>query len=324
MQHLQKTGGGGPVQLYPPTGRTSAMSTSTATERWISSSEMTTRRLLFFRFSTPSSPAKGPAVIRTRRPTVRNGCGSACGLCETPDRMISISVSGRAVGNPPNPTSRTTLGICTTRIRSRNASRTNTYPGKSGRSNVTRRSFHRRTELYIGRKCSTSRAPSSAATRFSCFAHVYAAYHCACDIACSCSSKTTALCCRSSTLGVLPGITIALATHPPPIGLTQLRPVTYRAMCDLTLLIRATYSRSSGQAARLLACADCQLHPELLARSTPERFHFVTPTASSPSTHRPLPARKHCVGLVGLPLPNALPPAPTRRTSRRPEKSRET
>src|SRR6266567_6846340 len=324
MQHLRKTVGRDSAPFALTTPSTSAVSTSTATDLWISSSETTTRKLLFFRFRMPSSPANVPPVIRTRRPTARKGCGPALGLRESPDCRTSISASGRAVGNPPNPTRRTTLGICTTRSRSRNASRTNTYPGKSGRSNVTRRSFQRRTELYTGRKCSTSRAPSSAATRFSCFAHVYAAYHRACDIACSCSSKTTALCCRSSTLGVFPGITIVLATHPPPIGLTQLRPVTYRAMCDLTLLIRATYSRSSGQAARLLACADCQLHPQLLARSTPERFHFVTPTASSPSTHRPLPARKPCVGLVGLPLPNALPPAPTRRTSRRPEKSRET
>src|SRR2546430_5617571 len=53
----------------------------------------------------------------------------------------------------------------------------------------------------------------------------------------------------------------------PPVGLTQLRPVTYRAICDLTRLNRSTYSRSSDQAARLLAGADCQVHPQLLPRS---------------------------------------------------------
>src|ERR1700676_1170672 len=66
-----------PVRFYAGRGLTSAASTSTATERWISSSETTTRIPLFFRFSTPSSPAKGPQFIRTRRPTIKNGCGSA-------------------------------------------------------------------------------------------------------------------------------------------------------------------------------------------------------------------------------------------------------
>src|SRR6267378_4139246 len=196
-----------------PSASTSAASTSTATARWISSIEITTRKFPFRRSRIPTVPASGPLLTLTFCPAVKYGCGSGRRLRESPACRISISVSGSAVGNPPKPTSRTTLGIRTTRIRSRNASRTNTYPGKSGRSNVTRRSFHRRTELYIGRKCSTSRAPSSAATRFSWFANVYPAYHRACDIACS--SETTALCCRSSTLGVLPGINVMLATHPP-------------------------------------------------------------------------------------------------------------
>ncbi len=74
---LTKKQGVGALKPYPTFGNTSATSTSTATDRWISSRETTTRRLLFFRFRIPSSPANGPPVIRTRRPTVKNGCGSA-------------------------------------------------------------------------------------------------------------------------------------------------------------------------------------------------------------------------------------------------------
>ena len=62
--------------------------------------------------------------------------------------------SGSAAGVPSNPTKCATPWTCCTRSRSPNAIRTKTYPGNSGRSNVTRRSFHRRTDEYSGRKWS--------------------------------------------------------------------------------------------------------------------------------------------------------------------------
>src|SRR5690242_7581468 len=170
-----------------------------------------------------------------RRPTVRNGCGSVRELCERPDRMISISVSGRAVGCPPKPTSRTTLGICSTRSRSRSASRTNTYPGNKGSSNCTRRSFHVRTELYSGRKCSTSRIPSSAATRFSCCARVYAAYQCS-------SAQTVGSAFAPAKSAALFAAIVEVEDAISRLQI-QLRPVTHRATYDLTLYTSATYSQ---------------------------------------------------------------------------------
>src|SRR5205823_6806950 len=51
-----------------------------------------------------------------------------------------------------------TLGSVSTRERSTKGRRTKRYPGKSGTSRVTRRSFRCRTERQQGRKCSISRS----------------------------------------------------------------------------------------------------------------------------------------------------------------------
>ena len=60
--------------IRPPdfaAGSKSSASTSTATHCMIASSASTTRKLLFLRISTPSSPIMGPAVMRTRSPITR-------------------------------------------------------------------------------------------------------------------------------------------------------------------------------------------------------------------------------------------------------------
>ena len=54
-----------------PHGSSSSASTSTATDRIIRSSEITNRAPFFFRARTPSIPASGPVLTRTRRPTVK-------------------------------------------------------------------------------------------------------------------------------------------------------------------------------------------------------------------------------------------------------------
>ncbi len=65
-----------PLSLPPgghgdPKGSSPSASTSTATDRRIKSREMTNRLPFFFFTRVPSRPASGPALIRTRRPTVR-------------------------------------------------------------------------------------------------------------------------------------------------------------------------------------------------------------------------------------------------------------
>src|SRR5437588_11731160 len=69
--------------------------------------------------------------------------------------MLSISSGETMEGELLLPTRPTTLGRLSTFIRSRKGRRTKIYPGKSGISRVTRRSFHWRTERQQGRKCST-------------------------------------------------------------------------------------------------------------------------------------------------------------------------
>jgi len=54
-----------PIILWPSRGWDHVRDVHVnATDRWINSSDTTTRRLFFFPFNTPSSPAKGPPAIR--------------------------------------------------------------------------------------------------------------------------------------------------------------------------------------------------------------------------------------------------------------------
>jgi hypothetical protein len=93
-------------------------------------------------------------------------------------RTASMSSFGTGVGWPSKPTSFATPGTFRTCNRSRNDTRTKTYPGKRGCCSRTRRSFQRRTLSYSGRKHSTDRRCICWVTPFSWFAHVYAAYQC--------------------------------------------------------------------------------------------------------------------------------------------------
>lgn len=57
--------------FQPTAGSRLIASMSTDTERWIKSRESTTRQFPLQRNRMPSSPARGPSVMRTRRPAVR-------------------------------------------------------------------------------------------------------------------------------------------------------------------------------------------------------------------------------------------------------------
>src|SRR6267142_2763553 len=157
-------------------GSTLSVQTSTATLFMIKSTVRTTRKLFFWRVTTPVIPCKGPRRILTVSPTVTLGCGSACTKCR-PQRNLSMSSSGSGVGCRAVPTIERTPDNSRTPTRSLAGMCTNTYPGKRGLSSVTLQPLFQRRELtYSGRNNSILRSSRCSATRFSWLGLVYAAY----------------------------------------------------------------------------------------------------------------------------------------------------
>jgi hypothetical protein len=124
---------------------TSASSISTKIALCINSTDTTKRDRFVLRFRIPRKPAMGPLLTRTLRPTAKKGYGSARVPLSKLVRSASMSLLGSVAKIPPNPTSVTTPGVCSTCKRSRRASRTKTYPEKRGSCKTTLRSFQRRT-----------------------------------------------------------------------------------------------------------------------------------------------------------------------------------
>ncbi len=120
----------------------SAASSSRTIARSIHSIETTTRNFPFRRRTRPSRPAKGPDLIRTCLPALKNGYGSALHIANE-DRSASISSSGRLAGLPLKLTNRITPGCARTRTLFVINILTNTYPGNKGSSTSARRRFQR-------------------------------------------------------------------------------------------------------------------------------------------------------------------------------------
>jgi hypothetical protein len=120
----------------------SAASSSRTTARSIHSIETTTRNFPLRRRTRPSRPAKGPDLIRTCLPALKNGYGSALHIANE-DRSASISSSGRLAGLPLKLTNRITPGCAKTRTLFVINILTNTYPGNRGSSTSARRRFQR-------------------------------------------------------------------------------------------------------------------------------------------------------------------------------------
>src|SRR6185437_2765462 len=126
----------------PSIGQMSSASTSTITDRIISSIDSTKRKQPFRLSKIPSIPARGPRRIRSFCPSHMYGCGCILICPCKPLRSASISVSARAAGVLPKPTSRTTPGDCNALSFCASGKRTKTYPGNNGSFSRTLRSFH--------------------------------------------------------------------------------------------------------------------------------------------------------------------------------------
>ena len=122
----------------------SEASNSSSIALWIRSNVTSSRIFPLRRRMVPSSPAKGPDLIRTCLPEIKNGYGFAFQTAND-DWRFSISLSGNTAKLPLTLSNRIIPGRERIRILSERSILTNTYPGKRGSSTSTRRLFQQRT-----------------------------------------------------------------------------------------------------------------------------------------------------------------------------------
>src|ERR1700678_1726731 len=116
----------------------------------------------------PSVPARGPDLIRSRSPVFRKGCGVSLYWQSVQRRSAGISEVGITAGLPPKESIAQTPGVDTMTSFFSTPSARKTYPGKSGKESFLLRSFHLRTDSYVGQKTSNPLFDKIDATLTSC------------------------------------------------------------------------------------------------------------------------------------------------------------